>query len=249
VKTFFGFCLSQEYYSINNKASEKKEDIYLKQFFIKGQESHQSIARSSGVDISKSFDRYLIKNITKSDPETEEETADNIVSMLNRASQWMIKEGINKDKGIIVFYRNASIERELYNNDYYVPSWRVEDSNVFSGYYKNYPMIEIYEPEKAPKCVALNLEGWKGLEIRSEVLEGTFGEINIREWTEDEIEAAISEKKIKREDRNKLKGTCVAEYELYWQLDESNLPDQMTILLQTENPSASTVGQEEADYK
>ncbi len=43
-------------------------------------------------------------------------------------------------------------------------------------------MIKIYDEDIELKCVALNLQGWKGLEIRTVVLEkNIFGEINIRE--------------------------------------------------------------------
>jgi len=93
----------------------------------------------------------------------------------------------------------------------------------------------IYDDKIFPKCVALNLQGWKGLETRSVVLEkATFGEINIKEWTEEEINEAIRKGKFEEQDRNSAKGQCPIEYELFWSLDENVLPRQMIFSLKTE---------------
>ncbi len=127
------------------------------------------------------------------------------------------------------------IESKLYNNDHYIPSWKEDRGLVFSGYYKNYPIIQIYDDKISPKCVALNLQGWKGLIIRTVVLEkDIFGEINIREWTEEEINEAIRQGKIEEQDRNNVKGQCPIEYELFWSLDENVLPRQIIFSLKTE---------------
>ncbi len=127
------------------------------------------------------------------------------------------------------------IESKLYNNDHYIPSWKEDRGLVFSGYYKNYPIITIYDADIESKCVALNLQGWKGLVIRTVVLEkAIFGEINIREWTEEEINEAIRQGKIEEQDRNNVKGQCPIEYELFWRLDEKVLPRQMIFSLKTE---------------
>jgi hypothetical protein len=236
VKTFLSFCISQGHYSINNEVSVKGRYIHPKDIFIKGQASHQGNPHADGQDISSSYDEKLLKGIIKSDTESEIETADNITSQLNQACQWLTKTGANKESGILLLYgNNASIQRELYNNDCYVPSWREEKGLVFSGYYKNYPMIEIHDPEKALKCVALNIQGWKGIKIRPEVLEkDILGKINIREWTKEEIDEAIRKKEIAEEDRNRVKGNCPVEYELFWCLDEKDLPMQTVVSLKTE---------------
>lgn len=231
VKTFLSFCIKQGYYSKNNDVSIKGRYIHRKEIFIGGQASHEPY--SYGTDISSSYDKDLLKKIIN--PDAESETADNITSQLDQACRWLTKEGTNRESGILLFYGNAHIQSELYNNDYYVPSWREDSGLAFSGYYKNYPMIKIYDPEKALKCVALNLQGWKGLEIRPEVLEKEiFGEINIREWTDDEINEAIRKKEITEEDRNRVKGQCPVEYELFWCLDKKVLPMQMAVSLKTE---------------
>ena len=233
VKTFLSFCITQGHYSINNKVSVKGRYIHHKDIFIKGRASRQGNPHADGADISSSYDKKLLKEIIKSDAESE--TADTITSQLNQACRWLTKEGTNRENGILLFYGKVDIQSELYNNDYYIPSWKEETNLVFSGYYKNYPMIEIYDPKIDPKCVAFNLQGWKGLEIRPEVLEKEiFGEINIREWTDEEIDEAILKKQSTEEDRNRVKGQCPVEYELFWHLDEKDLPMQIVVSLETD---------------
>ena len=81
----------------------------------------------------------------------------------------------------------------------------------------------------------MNLQGWKGLEIRPEVLEkDILGDVKIREWAKEEIDEAIRKKHITEEDRNSVKGQCPVEYELFWRLDEKVLPMQMVVSLKTE---------------
>jgi len=234
VKTFLSFCISRGHYSINNEVSVKRRYIHPKDIFIKGRASRQGNPHASGAELSMFYDKRLLKEIIKSDGEAQTETADNITSQLNQACQWLTKEGTTKETGILFFYGKAHIQSELYSNDYYIPSWKEDTNLVFSGYYKNYPMIEIYDPKIDPKCVAFNLQGWRGLEIRPEVLEkDIFGQINIREWTEEEINEAIEKGKIAENDRNKVKGQCPVEYELFWCLDEKVLPIQMAVSLRT----------------
>jgi len=235
VKTFLSFCISQGHYSINNEVSVKGRYIQPKDIFIKRRASRQGNPHADGEDISRSYDKRLLKEIIKSDGEAQTGTADNITSQLNQACRWLTKEGTNRENGILLFYVKADIQSELYNNDHYIPSWKEDTNLVFSGYYKNYPMKEIYDPKIEPKCVALNLQGWKGLEIRPEVLEkDILGAINIREWTDEEINEAISKNEIAEEDRNRVKGRCPVEYELFWRLDERVLPMQMAVCLNTE---------------
>jgi hypothetical protein len=232
VKTFLSFSISQGHYSINNEVSVNGRYIQPKDIFIKGRASRQGNPHEYGEDISRSYDKKLLKEIIKSDAESE--TADTITSQLNKACRWLTREGASRENGILLFYGKADIQSELYNNDYYIPSWKEDTNLVFSGYYKNYPMIEIYDPKIEPKCVALNLQGWKGLEIRPEVLEkDILGAINIREWTDEEINEAISKNEIVEEDRNNVKGQCPVEYELFWRLDEKVLPKQMAVSLNT----------------
>jgi len=234
-KTFLIFCINQGYYSINDEVSEKGKYQRRKELFIDGPLSSQYIAGRDGSDISSYRDKDLLKKIISSDAEHEIEITGNITSQFNTACQWLTTEGANRENGILLFYGKSHVQTEFYNNDYFIPSWKEDRGLVFSGYYKNYPIIQIYDDKISPKCVALNLQGWKGLEIRSVVLEkATFGEINIREWTEDEINEAIRQGKIEEQDRNSAKGQCPIEYELFWSLDKNALPRQMIFSLKVE---------------
>ena len=47
----------------------------------------------------------------------------------------LTKKGASKTNGVIVYCGNTYIEGELYKNEYYVPSWRDEEENCFSGSY------------------------------------------------------------------------------------------------------------------
>ena len=173
----------------------------------------------------------MLNDIIKSIKTDDDETANNIESMLNKACQWLGEKEVNETKGIIVYCGSTYIDSELSNNEYYVPSWKNEKEKYFSGYYKNYPIKTIHNQGEIEKCVALDMSGWKGIQVRTDIVDKEiFGDLNVRKWREDEIDAAIrKDTKLEENDRNKLKGTCVAEYELYWQLDKSDLPDQMTI--------------------
>jgi len=89
--------------------------------------------------------------------------------------------------------------------------------------------------------LALFLGGRSSIHIRPEVIKDVFGNLTVREWTEDEINKFISDKKIKEEDRNKVRGQCLVEYELFWKLDKDSLPEQITISMtkETEDENVS----------
>ena len=158
-------------------------------------------------------------------------TVNNIEDALNKSSQWLIGNGLREYEGIIVYFGNEYIEGKLLENENFVPSWKIENEKYFSGYYKNFPIIKIYRQDYAQHFIALNLKGWKGIQIRNDIIENNiFGDIKVRLWTKEEIDKAIeSDPKLKEEDRNKLKGTCAAEYELYWQLNAESLPTQFSV--------------------
>lgn len=229
--TFLKYCFKYGYYTTKTTASTKEIINLPKSLFL--EETHQSgsIGRSHGSEISRKHDTELINNIIKSTQADEEETANDIESMFNKACQWLEEKGARKT-GIIVYCGNTYIEGELYKNENYVPSWKNEKEKCFSGCYKNYPIKTILNRKGIEKCVALDLGGWKGIQVRTDIVgKEIFGDLSVRERNEDEITAAIEKDPKLEDDRNKLKGTCVAEYELYWQLNESDLPDQMTISL------------------
>ncbi len=100
-----------------------------------------------------------------------------------------------------------SLDRELLKNDHYITSWKKGNSKIFSGFYKNFPMIRVYEKNKQLECVAISLQDWQGLQIRPEVLEqDIYGEITIKE--------------------NANKTKCNINCELFWELNSDELPEQ-----------------------
>ena len=237
VETFLKFCIKQGYYSIDETVSVKGGHNLSKDIFIDSIScSISSIAHPIGNKMSRQLDKELVRGILKSTQENEKETADDIESMLNKACQWLNGKGADETNGIIVYCGIADIDGKLYDNEYYVHSWRNEKEKCFSGYYKNYPIKTIRGREEVEKCVALNLQGWKGFEIRPEAIDkGALGNIDIRERTEDEIAEAIkNSSELEEKDRNKLKGRCLMEYELYCKLTEIDLPLQMEVSLKTD---------------
>ena len=229
--TFLGFCLKHRYYTIEDTAGTKGRINLPKTLFLEKTNQSGSVGRSCGLDIAENRDRDLINNIIKSTQEDNKETANNIESMLNKACQWLAEKGLSRTQGIIVYCGDTYIESKLYENEYYVPSWRNEEKTCFSGTYKNYPIKTIRNRNGIEKCVALDLREWKGIQVRDDIVDKeNFGDLSVRKWSGDEITAAIKKDiELEEGDRNKLKGTCAAEYELYWQLDKSDLPDQITI--------------------
>jgi len=241
--TFLKFCLKYRYYIINEKVSAKGRYILPKNLFIEEREcAHE--AKTHGSEISRNNDKELIKDIVKSTQEGTKEIADNIESAMNRACQWLKEKGTSETDGIIVYCGSTYIEDKLYKNEYYIPSWKNEKEKCFSGYYQNYPILNINSQE-VERCFALNLKGWKGIQVRSNIIEREiFGNLTVREWTNEEVNKSISEGKMKEEDRNNVKGRCPIEYELFWGLDKDSLPEQITIPMtkETEDENVSDEG-------
>ena len=229
--TFLKFCFKYGYYAIIETAITKGIRRLPKTIFLEKTHECGSIGTSSGSEVSASCDKELIRKLIKHTSNDNNETANNIENALNQACQWLQGKGLRETEGIIVYCGNTFIEGELYKNEYYVPSWKNEKEKYFSGYYKNYPIKIIYNRGEIEKCVALELRGWKGIQVRADIIDKeNFGNLKVRGKSEDEITKDIEkDPKLTIDDRNKLKGTCLAEYELYWQVDNNNLPDQMTI--------------------
>jgi hypothetical protein len=234
--TVFKFCLKNGYYTVDDAASTKMNYTFPKDIFIDG--SRDANRTTDGTEIARENDKMLVCGMLKPTQVSKEESKD-IESALNIASQWLMGKGTTKENGIIVYCGETHIDGKMYENKDYIPSWKNEDEKCFRGYYKSYPILKI-RSEDTEKCVALNLKGWKGIHIRPEVIKDNFGNLTVREWKEDEINKSISEEKIKEEDRNKVKGQCLVEYELFWKLDKDNLPEQITIPMTKETEDKGT---------
>jgi hypothetical protein len=235
--TFFKFCLKNGYYTTDEAASTKLNYSYPKDVFIG--ESGDVSRTTDGTEVSRGNGRMLVRGMVESAQESKEEVKD-IELALNSACQWFIEKGTTKTEGIIVYCGENHIESKMYENKDYIPRWKNKEDVCFHGYYKDYPILIIHSKD-VEKCVALNLKGWKGIHIRPDVIKDVFGNLTVREWTEDEINKSISDKKIKEEDRNKVRGQCLVEYELFWKLDKDSLPEQITIPMtkETEDENVS----------
>ena len=159
--TFFKFCLKNGYYTIDEVASIKLEYTFLKDVFIDG--SSNASGTTDGSEISRKNDRMLVRGMVESAQEGKEEAKD-IESALNFACQWLMGKDTTKTDGIIVYCGKTYIDGKMYENKDYIPSWKNEEEKCFRGYYKNYPILKI-RSEDAEKCVALNLKGWKGIDL------------------------------------------------------------------------------------
>jgi hypothetical protein len=230
-KTFFSFCLSKRYCLISTDNGPKKGYIFPRELFIDGNRTTlNGIAKSHGGEISSFHDNKLLKELMASEPKTETGNANSIIEQLDQACEWLIKQKTNKENGFILFFGNVFIESELYKSDCYE---RSDNTFVFSGYYKNCPIITLYDANTTPTCIAFDLQGWKGLKIKREITEqDIWGQMEIRERTEVEISELIRSGKIKS--KNKAKGQCIIEYEMFWTLDKNSLPQKKIIYL---NPS------------
>jgi hypothetical protein len=235
--TFFKFCLKNGYYAIDEAASKKLNYTFPKDVFIDG--SRNANGTADGTEIARENDKILVLGMVESAQESKEEVKD-IELALNNACQWLIEKGTTKTDGIIVYCGDTYIDGKMYENKDYIPRWKNKEDVCYHGYYKDYPILVIHSKD-AEKCIALNLKGWKGLHIRPDVIkDAVFGNLTIREWKPEEITKFIAEGKIKEEDRNKVKGQCLVEYELFWNLDKDNLPEQISFCIakETEDENA-----------
>ena len=234
--TFFKFCLKNGYYIVDETASVKISYGYPKDDFV--DDNKHASGTNDGSEIARENDTMLVRSMIKPAQRDKEEAKD-VEDALNIATQWLMAKGATKSDGIIVYRGETYIEGKMYENKDYIPSWKNEGEKYFHGYYKNYPILTIRSNE-TEECVALNLKGWKGIKIRPEVIRDVLGDLIIREWTEGEITKFISDGKIKEEDRNKVKGQCLIEYELFWKLDKDSLPEQITISMTKETEDEDT---------
>jgi hypothetical protein len=233
-KTFLSFCISQGYYSIADDSSTKGRYIHQKNMFIAGDSMPTCrIAESDGAEISDIYDKILLRDLMLPGPRDQKCITNDIVSQLNQACDWLTKQNAKKESGVILFCGDVLIDRELYKSDCYVPSWKEENAFAFAGYYKNYPLIKMYDQNTPTACFAFDLKGWNGLKVRRDILESDiWGQLQISERTDDEIDEAIRQNKIKSLERNRVKGQCSIEYDLFWSLDKSSLPSKMVISLE-----------------
>jgi len=155
-----------------------------------------------------------------------------------QAVGWLKKERCDGESAIVIVKGMYNPATGLSRDGRFLPSWR-EDvrSKGFDGFYDGFPLVWLRkrgeEDEKAvntdeevrDRVVAVDLRGWKGIKVKECVItQHKFGKLNIRTWTEREIEQAIESGKLKREDVDKARGNCPVAVSLYWQFSTDALP-------------------------
>jgi len=226
-KSFLNVCLKLECFKIDKNINVKGNFNHHKDIFIKELNSLKRIAESDGSNVSLAYNEGLLEDII--DKKAPNELVEDYTSQLNRACSWLRKYGLSKENSLLLYYGNVILEGKLYKNDDYIPRWKVSEDDIYHGYYKGYPLMTVYKKEVEPICVALKLEEWKGVKIRPEILEGRFGTVTVREWTDTELDVFVRKGEINELERNQVKTGCPVEFELYWDLDKQDSPIQYSI--------------------
>lgn len=234
-KSFLDMCLRLECFKIDESVSVRGSFNHHKDIFIDKLNRIGAIGNSDGSNVSRAYSEGLLEDII--DKKSPDDFMEDYISQLDRACSWLIKHGLSEEKSLLLYYGNIHLEGELYKNDDYVPHWKVSEDDLYHGYYKAYPLMTVYKKEVEPICVAVKLEGWKGVKIRPEILEERFGRVTVREWTDTELDEFIRNGEIKEHERDEVRTRCPVEFELYWDLDKEDLPVQYSVGLKIYNPA------------
>lgn len=183
-----------------------------------------------GRSIGQEMEKELVKKMVEQKA-GESKVEGGMSEVVGKAVSWLETEGCDNDKGIVVVMSKESPESELYEDEDFVPSWR-EDvrSREFEGFYRGFPIVWLEEEsggEGHVKSVGVDPRGWRGIRVREEVVtEGRFGTLDVRTWTEKEIQEAIASKKLEEKDVNKAKGNCPVDVSFSWEYVEGELPSR-----------------------
>ncbi len=155
--------------------------------------------------------------------------------LLQEGAAWLEMRNCGSNDGILIVLGKLTLDSFLLADEWYIPRWRDEEDVGFAGKYKGYFIMHMFEREGSARCVALNLRGWQGIEADfSTAYTNKYGELKIREWTEEEITQAVERGAIRPEDTSKAKGNCPVGINLFWKLDEQQRPDQQEFHLSEE---------------
>jgi hypothetical protein len=160
--------------------------------------------------------------------------------VMSRAVGWLKSMGCDGSTGIIISMTSQGPESQLFRDDNFVPPWREDVRSMgFDGFYQGFPIVWYKKEEReakdkqmtcdpiSKKVVSVDLKGWKGIKAReSMAIERVFGELTIGRWTDEEIQKAITDNKLKLE--NRAKGNCPVEISLHWTLSSCEPPKTMS---------------------
>jgi len=224
-------CLKNGNYEVDNDAKSERQCVLSKIAVIDWKypligAGGDEYGREAGQKLEKELVRKMAEHKAR-----ESKVEGGMSEVVGEAVSWLETEGCDNDKGIVVVMSKESPESELYEDEDFVPSWR-EDvrSREFEGFYRGFPIVWLEEEsggEGHVKAVGVDPRGWRGIRVREEVVtEGRFGTLDVRTWTEKEIQEAITSKKLEEKDVNKAKGNCPVDVSFFWEYVGGELPSR-----------------------
>lgn len=222
-------CLKNGNYEVDNDAKSERRCVLPKIAVI---DWKYPLSGAEGDEYGRSIGQEMEKELVKKMAEhkaRESKVEGGMSDVVGKAVSWLEKEGCDNDKGIVVVVSTESPESEFYEDKDFVPSWK-EDvrSREFEGFYRGFPIVWLEEESNGEgdvKAVGVDLREWKGIKVREEVVtERRFGELDVRTWTEKEIQDAIDSEKLDVKNVAKAKGNCPVDVSFFWEYVEGELP-------------------------
>ena len=164
IETFVKYCIRKGYYQINKDAQKAMSFSFYasKILFIDGYDN-SNYGKQKGKQIARGYDNDILRQLIGATAEKVD--SKDIVTAMNEAVGWLQQNGVDENSGIIIYEGLDPIDALLFNEDDYIPPWQSEGQS-FSGYYKNYPIVELGSRDATiMRCYALNLCKWQGIEI------------------------------------------------------------------------------------
>lgn len=239
---FLSYCLKNNSVLIKDETAVKHHLVFPKRIFLDDYMSQISrLSTDAGRRFAFKLDQELLRSVSIGETNTQEQMTENnnangsssvketqpedVKQMLSKAASWLNDYNCG-NLGVIVFHGGEFPDKYLWDDNDFNPSWReANELPGFQGFYLDFPLIWLRDQTKKLQCIALNLRTWQGIHARTELTrDDRFGEVNVKEWTTDEIEKAIEQKKIKEAERHKALGSCPVEITLFWKLEDGDVP-------------------------
>jgi len=246
---FLSMCLKNGNYEIDNNVENKwiyhlpKIALFNWKYPISGADGDEY-----GLSIGRKMEKIVFETIIESD-NTESKVDGGLAKAVVEAVKWIEREGCANNKSIVIVVSKEFPEIALSKDKDFIPSWREDVKSMgFDGFYRGFPIVRLREDEdeegekaekkkaQCQKVVAVDLREWLGLRVRKEVVTNRrFGELKIRNWTDEEIKQAIDSGKLDAKDTDKAKGNCPVDVSFYWQFSDRELPRTRIFTLKKED--------------
>lgn len=246
---FVDYCVKKGYIQLSDTASMKPKWHMPKEWFM--EESRDDIVKkgkSFGSEIGNDANTWIVRELI--DYEDEEDVIEEDSSMtlihnvearkkaskeVQKAVDWLKNTGCSIEEGIIILRGVGADVLHLFEESTYQPAWREEGmERGFEGYYHGYPVLHLWDAKRRPLCAAMDLRGWNGLIVRSELAnEKKAGKVlRIRDRIEEEIHKAIEKGS---QEILRAQGYCVVEMELFWKMPKEK-PKQKVFVYELPSP-------------